>query len=74
MNDAQARGDQSVQGLGKIWLDLEPRRGILFVINIGPPILIGLARGETRGAFLAASLGCFCPWPIRRGHSPGAFA
>ncbi len=39
-----------MQGLGKIWLDLEPRRGILFVINIGLPILIGPARGETRGA------------------------
>jgi hypothetical protein len=69
MNDAPAKSDRSVQKngtdgssplaswFGKIWLDLEPRRGTLFVINIGLPIVVGLARGETRGALIGGITG-----------------
>jgi len=38
-------------------LGLEPRRGTLLVINIGLPILIGMARGETRGALVGGITG-----------------
>jgi hypothetical protein len=48
MNDAPTRGDRSTSWLGRAWLDLEPRRGTLFLINIGMPIFIGMARGEGR--------------------------
>src|SRR5215831_20942087 len=69
MNDAQARGDwptrpngrdghpPSAFWLSRIWRDLEPRRGTLFLINIGLPILIGMARGETRGALIGCITG-----------------
>src|SRR5215472_1174803 len=43
--------------LSRIWRDLEPRRGTLFLINIGLPILIGMARGETRGALIGCITG-----------------
>jgi hypothetical protein len=69
MNDAQARGDwptppngrdghpPSAFWLSRIWRDFEPRRGTLFLINIGLPILIGMARGETRGALIGCIMG-----------------
>lgn len=69
MNDAQARGDRptcpngrdghqpSAFWLSRIWRDLEPRRGTLFLVNIGLPILIGMARGETRGALIGCITG-----------------
>jgi hypothetical protein len=69
MNEAQARGARSTppngtdrrsllaSWLGRIWLNLEPRRGVLFVTNIGLPILIGMARGEIRGALIGAITG-----------------
>ena len=69
MNDAQARGDwptppngrdghpPSAFWLSRIWRDFEPRRGTLFLINIGLPILIGMARGETSGALIGCITG-----------------
>src|SRR6185503_6265197 len=48
MNDAPMRADPSTSRVGRLWLDLEPRRGTLFLINIGVPILIGVARGGPR--------------------------
>src|ERR1051325_7339998 len=56
MNDAP-RVDRSTSWVGRIWLDLEPRRGTLFLINIGVPILIGVARGEGRGALIGGITG-----------------
>jgi len=57
MNDAPMRADRSTSRVGRIWLDLEPRRGTLFLINIGMPILIGMARGEGRGALIGGITG-----------------
>jgi Fusaric acid resistance protein-like len=57
MNDAPMRADRSTSRVGRIWLDLEPRRGRLFLINIGVPILIGVARGEGRGALIGGITG-----------------
>jgi hypothetical protein len=57
MNDAPMRADRSTSRVGRIWLDLEPRRGTLFLINIGVPILIGVARGEGRGALIGGITG-----------------
>jgi hypothetical protein len=69
MNEAQAKGDQPTPlngtdrhlplapRLAAIWLGLEPRRGMQFLINIGLPILIGMARGETRGALVGGITG-----------------
>ena len=54
MNDAPMRADRSTSRVGRIWLNLEPRRGTLFLINIGVPILIGVARGV--GAMLVLVL------------------
>jgi hypothetical protein len=31
----QTRGDRYTSWLGRAWLDLKPRRGTLFLINIG---------------------------------------
>ncbi len=39
------------------WRDLEPRRGILFLINIGLPILVGVLRGETSAALIGGITG-----------------
>ncbi|MGH6748404.1 MAG: FUSC family protein [Methyloceanibacter sp.] len=36
---------------------VEPRRGILFLINIGLPILIGVVRGETSAALIGGITG-----------------
>jgi hypothetical protein len=41
-DDAPMRADRSTSRVGRIWLDLEPRRETLFLINIGVPILIGV--------------------------------
>ena len=57
MNDAPMRADRSTSRVGRIWLDLEPRRETLFLINIGVPILIGVARGEGRGALIGGITG-----------------
>ncbi len=43
--------------LSSLWRDFEPRRGLLFVTNIGLPILIGVARGEPDGALIGAITG-----------------
>jgi hypothetical protein len=51
------RADRSTSRVGRIWLDLEPRRETLFLINIGVPILIGVARGEGRGALIGGITG-----------------
>jgi len=51
------RADRSTSRVGRIWLDLEPRRATLFLINIGLPILIGMARGEGRGALIGGITG-----------------
>ena len=51
------RADRSTSRVGRIWLDLEPRRETLFLINIGVPILIGGARGEGRGALIGGITG-----------------
>ena len=56
MNDAPTRGDRSTSWLGRAWLDLKPRRGTLFLINIGVPILIGMARVEGRGALIGLAV------------------
>ncbi len=39
------------------WLTIEPRRGILFVINIGVPILVGVLLGETSAALIGGITG-----------------
>ncbi len=43
--------------LGPAWLALEPRRGILFLTNIGLPILIGVLLGETSAALIGGITG-----------------
>ena len=40
-----------------LWRDLEPRRAILFLINIGLPILVGVLRGETSAALIGGITG-----------------
>jgi hypothetical protein len=39
------------------WRDLEPRRGLLFLTNIGLPILVGVIRGEVGGALIGGITG-----------------
>ncbi len=40
-----------------LWHDLEPRRAILFLINIGLPILVGVLSGETSAALIGGITG-----------------
>ncbi len=46
-----------VSPLSTLWRDFEPRRGILFLTNIGLPIVVGLVRGEANGALIGAITG-----------------
>jgi hypothetical protein len=39
------------------WRDLEPRRGVVFLLNIGLPILVGILRGETGAALIGGITG-----------------
>jgi hypothetical protein len=43
--------------LSTLWRDLEPRRGLLFLTNIGLPILVGVIRGEVSGALIGGTTG-----------------
>jgi hypothetical protein len=43
--------------LSTLWRDLEPRRGLLFLTNIGLPILVGVIRGEVSGALIGGITG-----------------
>ena len=40
-----------------LWRDLEPRRAVLFLVNIGLPILVGVVRGETSAALIGGITG-----------------
>src|ERR1044072_8311490 len=57
MNDAPMRADRSTSRVGRIWLDLDARGRPAFLLNIGVPILIGVARGEGRGALIGGITG-----------------
>ena len=46
-----------VSGLSALWRSLEPRRGILFVVNIGVPLLIGVLLGEASAALIGGITG-----------------
>jgi hypothetical protein len=39
------------------WLTIEPRRGVLFLTNIGLPILVGVLLGETSAALIGGITG-----------------
>jgi len=41
---------ESASRLSGVWRHFEPRRGILFAVNIGVPLLIGVLLGETSAA------------------------
>lgn len=43
--------------LGSAWLKIEPRRGILFVVNIGVPLLVGVLLGEASAALIGGITG-----------------
>src|ERR1044071_5696647 len=49
MNDAPMRADRSTSRVGRIWLDLEPRRGKPFLINIWGGVVFWLVWGGGRG-------------------------
>jgi len=65
MNEALKRRDlgpdsaqpASSAKLGPWWFALEPRRGALFVVNIGAPLLIGLLLGEASAALVGGITG-----------------
>ncbi len=46
-----------VSRLVGVWRDLDARRGILFLINIGLPILVGVLFGETSAALIGGITG-----------------
>ena len=56
--NAPMRADRSTSRVGRIWLDLEPRRETLFLINIGLPILEcpDAVAGITEGDLLEVDL------------------
>ena len=39
------------------WLAIEPRRGTLFVVNIGVPLLVGVLLGEASAALIGGITG-----------------
>jgi fusaric acid resistance family protein len=49
--------DPVASRLLSLWRDLEPRRAILFLVNIGLPILVGVVWGDTSAALIGGITG-----------------
>ena len=52
----------------------EPRRGVLFLINIGVPILVGVLRGETSAALIGGITGLLLSLADTEGPLAGRLA